>query len=291
MNGKRCLVTGANSGIGKALSLALADRGAEVIMVCRDRHRGETALNEIKSRTQNSRLELLLVDLSSQRSIRNGAEEFRKKYRRLDVLINNAGALFFERSMTEEGIESTFAVNYLAPFLLTSLLLDVLKSSSPSRIINVSSESQKKAFIDFGDLMGENKYNPMAAYSQSKLAVILFTYELARRLAGTGVTVNSYYPSAAVRTNLGKADKGLFRLSFVLMSVLLSPLLISAEKAARTGLYLAASKRAEKITGKCYMQNRQGTKASLVNKSYEREISARLWEISKELAGLNKSLV
>jgi NAD(P)-dependent dehydrogenase (short-subunit alcohol dehydrogenase family) len=291
VNGKRCLVTGANSGIGKALSLALAGYGAEVIMVCRDRHRGESALNEIKSRIQNSRLELLLVDLSSQRAIRNGAEQFRKKYRRLDVLINNAGALFFERSMTDDGIESTFAVNYLAPFLFTNLLLDVLKSSAPSRIINVSSESQKKAFIDFGDLMGENKYSPMAAYSQSKLAVILFTYELARRLAGTGVTVNSYYPSAAVRTNLGKADKGFFRLSFVLMSVLLSPMLISAEKAARTGLYLAASKRAEKITGKCYMQDRQGTKASRVDRPYEREISGRLWEISKELAGLNKSLV
>jgi len=209
MGEKVCLITGATSGIGKATAMGLASMGASVVMVGRDRGRGEAALAEIKTKSANASVDLMLADLSSQEEIRRLAHEFKDTYPRLDVLINNAGVIRSKRVTTADGIEMTFAVNHLAPFLLTDLLLDVLKASAPSRIVNVASGEQRNGTIDFDDLQGENGYKGAKAYGQSKLATVLFTYELARRIEGTGVTANCVHPGV-VGTNLGSGVSGVF---------------------------------------------------------------------------------
>src|SRR5258708_8414018 len=204
MQGKICMVTGANSGIGKAT--ALAQMGATVVMICRDRARGEEARSEITTTSRNNAADLLQADLSSQQSIRQFDETFQHHYTHLHVLINNAGAAFTgRRRETVDGLEMTLAVNYLAPFLLTNLLLDRLKASAPARIVNVSSAAHKSGSIRMDDLQAEKLYRPMRTYPQAKLAVVLFTYELARRLQGTGVTANCLHP-AFVATNFGRSD-------------------------------------------------------------------------------------
>src|SRR5438034_1826783 len=184
MQGKICMVTGANSGIGKATALALAQMGATVVMVCRDRARGEQARSEITTKSRNNAVDLLQADLSSQQSIRQLVEHVQHHYPHLHVLINNAGAAFPGRRETVDGLEMTFAVNYLAPFLLTQLLLDMLTASAPARIVNVSSAAHKSGSIQLDDLQAEKLYRPMRTYPQAKLAVVLFTYELARKLPG-----------------------------------------------------------------------------------------------------------
>src|SRR5258708_23044760 len=202
------MVTGANSGIGKATALALAQMGGTVVMVCRDRARGEEARSEITTKSRNNAVDLLLADLSSQQSIRQLVENFQHHYMQLHVLINNAGAAFpGRRRETVDGLEMTFAVNYLAPFLLTNLLLDVLKASAPARIVNVSSNSHEAGYIAMDDLQAEQHYSNMRAYGQSKLALVLFTYELARRLQGTGVTANCLHPGF-VATHFGQSGAG-----------------------------------------------------------------------------------
>src|SRR3990172_1163542 len=198
MNGKICMITGASSGLGKATALGLANLGATVVMVCRDRTRGETALAEIRSASGNVSVELLLADLSSHESIHRLAAEFKRTHDRLHVLVNNAGVNQWTFKRTDDGIETNFAVNHLAPFLLTHLLLDVLEASVPARIVTVASSAQ--ATIDFDNLMDATRFDPMRAYSQSKMANILFTYELARRLGDAGVTANCVHPGV-VRTN------------------------------------------------------------------------------------------
>src|SRR5581483_7870588 len=204
MQGKVCIVTGANSGIGRITALELARLGAQVVMVCRDRARGEAALAEIKQATGNNQVELMLCDLSSQADIRRFADEFKATHARLDVLVNNAGVYQRKRATTVDGLEATFAVNHLGYFLLTNLLLDVLKQSAPSRIINVASGAHASGHINFDDLQGERQYKGVRAYCHSKLANILFTLELARRLAGTGITANSLHPGA-VATGIFRA--------------------------------------------------------------------------------------
>jgi retinol dehydrogenase 14 len=194
MDEKVCLITGATSGIGKATAMGLARMGASVVMVGRDRGRGEAALAEVKGKSANASVDLMLADLSSQEDIRRLADEFKEAYPRLDVLVNNAGVIRSRRIRTADGIEMTFAVNHLAYFLLTNLLLDVLKASAPSRIVNVASGEQRNGTIDFDDLQGEMGYKGAKAYSQSKLATVLFTYELARKLEGTGVSANCLHP-------------------------------------------------------------------------------------------------
>ena len=182
MQGKVCIVTGANSGIGKATALGLAQRGATVVMVCRDQAKGEEAQNEIKEKSGNDAVDLMLADLTSQASIRQLAENIQQHYQQLHVLINNAGVVNLKRRETSDGFETMFAVNYLAPFLLTNLLLEKLKASAPARIVNVSSDSHESGYIKMDDLQSEKQYKFMQSYGQSKLAVVLFTYELARRL-------------------------------------------------------------------------------------------------------------
>src|SRR5256886_5444950 len=202
MEDRVLLVTGANSGIGKATALGLARLGGTVVMACRSATRGEAARQDIVRDSGNSKVYLEIVDLASEDSTRSFAEEFKRKYLRLDVLINNAGVYTPHREVTPDGLERTFEVNYLSGFLLTHLLLDLLKKSAPSRIVNVSSSAHSGGTIHFDDLQGERRYGGFGAYGQSKLAQILFTKELARRLQGTGVTVNSCHPRG-IRTNLG----------------------------------------------------------------------------------------
>jgi NAD(P)-dependent dehydrogenase (short-subunit alcohol dehydrogenase family) len=194
MSGKVCPVTGANAGLGRAITLGLARMGATVVMVCRSRERGEAAQADISAASGNPAVGLLLADLSRQGDIRRLAEAFKAKYQHLHVLVNNAGGVFYTRSVTEDGLEYTFAFNHLAYFLLTQLLLDVLKASAPARIVNVSTRFFNSTKIVFADLQSEKKYSGLQAYNQSKLANILFTYELARRLEGRGVTVNVLWP-------------------------------------------------------------------------------------------------
>jgi retinol dehydrogenase 14 len=278
MDEKVCLITGATSGIGKATAMGLANMGASVVMVGRDRSRGETAMAEIKEGSPNASVDLMLADVSSQEQIRRLADEFREAYPRLDVLINNAGVFLSKRITTADGIEMTFAVNHLAYFLLTNLLLDMLKASAPSRIVNVSSGAQSNGTIDFGNLQGEKGYKGTKAYSQSKLANVLFTYELARRLEGTGVTANCLHPGA-VRTNFGSGSSGVF--GFMVRA--LRPLMISPEKGAETSKYLAFSPEVEGLSGRYFVKKAEARSS---DESYDEKIARRLWEVSAELTNL-----
>jgi NAD(P)-dependent dehydrogenase (short-subunit alcohol dehydrogenase family) len=278
MGEKICLITGATSGIGKATAMGLADTGASVVMVGRDRGRGEAALAEVKAKSANASVELMLADLSSQEEIRRLADEFKEAYQRLDVLVNNAGVIRSKRVATADGIETTFAVNHLAYFLLTDLLLDVLKASAPSRIINVASGEQRNGTIDFDDLQGENGYKGAKAYSQSKLANVLFTYELARRLEGTGVSANCLHPGV-VGTNLGSGVSGVF--GFMVRA--LTPLMKSPQKGAETSIYLASSPEVEGLSGRYFVKKAEARSSDV---SYDERIARRLWEVSAELTKL-----
>ena len=280
MQGKICMVTGANSGIGKATALALAQMGATVVMVCRDRARGEQARSEITTKSRNNAVDLLQADLSSQQSIRQLVEHFQHHYTHLHVLINNAGAAFpGRRRETVDGVEMTFAVNYLAPFLLTNLLLDVLKASAPARIVNVSSATQEAGYIKLDDLQAEHHYRPMRAYEQSKLAVVLFTYELARRLQGTGVTANCLHPGF-VATNIAQRGMGL---ASRIVTRLIFSFGISPQEGAKTSLYLASSPEAEGVTGKYFVK---GIPQRSTPISYDESLQRQLWEESLKLVNL-----
>ena len=279
MSGRICIITGSNSGIGKQTALALAKRDATIVMVVRDKTRGEKALNEIVSQTGNKDVNLMLCDLSSTGSIRRFAEEFKKTYTRLDVLINNAGAVFNKRQVTPEGFERTLAVNYLAPFLLTHELLNLLKDSSPSRIINVTSGLAKKGSVDLDDLQSEKKYAGMQTYSNAKLMLIMFTYELARRLEGKRVTANVLMPGF-VATNLGK-NTGSLRSSILFKIV--RPMQISAKKGAETSVYLASSEDIKTVSGKCFSKKKI---AMTCPESYEEELQKLLWNKTRRILGL-----
>src|SRR5215204_6677853 len=230
MGNRVCLITGATSGIGKATAMGLANMGASVVMVGRDRGRGEAVMAEIKEKSSNASVDLMLADVSSQEEIRRLADEFKEAYPRLDVLINNAGVFRSKRITTADGIEMTFAVNHLTYFLLTKVLLDVLRTSAPPRIVNVASGEQRNGTIDFDDLQGEKRYKGAKAYSQSKLATVLFTYELARRLEGTGICANCLHPGGRIpgRTNFGSGVSGVF--GFMVRA--LRPVMMSPENGA-----------------------------------------------------------
>jgi NAD(P)-dependent dehydrogenase (short-subunit alcohol dehydrogenase family) len=280
---KTCVVTGANSGIGKALSLALAEHGARVIMVCRDSYRGERAKTEVIEQTGNRKVELYIMELSSQTAIRKGVHSLKQNYDRIDVLINNAGVLLFKKEQTEDGIETTFAVNYLAPFLLTNLLLELLIASGAGRIINVVSEGLTRERFDVTQLMSDKKYKPVLAYSQSKQAEILFTYHLADRLAGKRVTSNCFYPGL-VKTNLGNPEKGFRKITHGIMTTVLRPLFTPLEESVKIGVFLALSKKAEGLNGKFLKP--QKSKVT-IQSTYDKEMSRKLWELSQKLTSLN----
>lgn len=276
MTGKVCIVTGANAGIGKETALGLARLGADVVMVCRDRQRSEAALREIKHKSGNDRVELMLCDFSSQNSIRQFAQEFKHHHQRLDVQVNNAGVVLRVRSMTEDGLESTFAINHLGYFLLTNLLLDVLKKSAPSRIVSVASAAHKFGKLDVKGWPTGRDYSAFGAYSNSKLANVLFTYELARRLKGTGVTANCLHPGG-VGTNL-------FRGLPKFVQALIKLVTISPERGARTSIYLASSPEVEGVSGKYFARSRQQESSEA---SRNEEAARMLWELSEDLTGMN----
>jgi len=278
--GKTCMITGSNSGIGKAAAAALAGMGASVIMVCRDRTKGEAARQDViaKSGAKEEGVRLMLADLASLDSVRQLASDFLGKSQRLHVLINNAGLILGERTVTKDGLETTFEVNYLSHFLLTNLLLGAIRGAAPSRIINVSSDAHLSGHIDFDDLQGEKKYGATRAYSQSKLAQVLFTHELARRLQGTGVTVNCLHPGV-VATNWGRHAVGAMSLGIRLAS----PFMASPEKGAATTIFLASSPEVAAVTGKYFSKRRETNSSTESNDDAE---ALRLWNVSLALAGL-----
>jgi NAD(P)-dependent dehydrogenase (short-subunit alcohol dehydrogenase family) len=271
MIGKICLVTGATDGIGKVTARALAERGATVIGVGRDPAKIEATLAEVGS-TPGS-LEFLTADLSSQAQVRALADEFKSKYARLHVLVNNAGAMFTDYRESIDGIEMTFALNHLAYFLLTDLLLEQITASAPARIINVASDAHGGSTINFDDLNLKGQYSGWTAYGMSKLANILFTYELARRLAGTGVAVNAVHPGF-VGTNFQRAAGLTMR----------GPL--TPEEGADTQIWLATSEEVEGVTGK-YFVRRRDTRSS--DESYDENVARRLWDVSAGLVGTHQT--
>jgi NAD(P)-dependent dehydrogenase (short-subunit alcohol dehydrogenase family) len=278
MDGKVCLVTGATNGIGRETALELARRGAMVALVARDAARGEGTLAEVKRAAAGAPPLLFRADLGSLPDVRRLAGEATRRLPRLDVLVNNAGAIHMERKRTADGHEMTFAVNHLAPFLLTNLLLPKLRASAPARVVNVASEAHRPATLDLDDLMGERSYRGMRAYSQSKLANLLFTYELARRLEGTGVTTNALHPGV-VATGFGRNDPGWLRVAVRL----LSPFLLDARKGAATTLHVATDPALEGVTGRYFAKSRQAASSPA---SHDREAQLRLWDASERLTGL-----
>src|SRR3989449_10125603 len=282
MKDKVVMVTGANSGIGKAASLALAKMCATVIMVARNKERGEAARSDIIGKSRNNSVDLLLADLSSLESVRQLAVDFRRKYSKLHVLINNAGLFNQRRRVTVDGYENTFATNYLAPFLLTNLQLDLLKASAPTRIINVSSVGHYNGHINFEDLNLENDYGGWKAYGQPKLALVLFTHELAKKLQGTGVTVNALHPGT-VATNIWTRPFGPVGFIMALPKLFTT----SPEQGAEPIVYLASSPGAKDPNGE-YLEKLKVKKSS--DESYNEEIAQRLWDVTAKLTHLSHPL-
>jgi NAD(P)-dependent dehydrogenase (short-subunit alcohol dehydrogenase family) len=279
MIGKTVLVTGGTSGIGRAAAIAIATLGARVGITGRDPVRAEQAAAEITRASGNPSVDVFVADMSSQAEVRRLAGDVLAAYPRLDVLLNNVGGSWAHRHVTGDGLERTFALNHLAPFMLTNLLLDRLVASAPARVVTVSSRVQSTGIIDFDDLMGERKYSGSRAYSQSKLANVMFTYELSRRLEGTEVTANALHPGVT-RTAFGAEDS--VRAMRPVIAVL-RPFFLSPERGAQTSVYLASSPDVEGVTGQ-YFANRKPTRSN--KESYNAATTARLWQVSAELVGL-----
>ena len=280
MTGKTCVVTGANSGIGKETALALAKMGARVVLVCRDQQKGEAAVADIRREAPPAQLELLIADMSSFASVRALAAQIREKCPRLDVLINNAGAAVPKRTLSADGIEMTVAGNHLGAALLTLLLLDLLKASAPARIINVSSEAQRNARLDMNDLQFERrKYQALAAYGQSKLLMNAFTFELARRLAGTGVTANCLHPGV-VRTNIWPSNPPLL---FKIILGVMKPFMLDSKRGAEVTIYLATSPDVTNVTGEYFVKSKVAPPNPL---SRDPKIAAEIWQWTTDMIGV-----
>lgn len=279
ISGKVCLVTGATAGIGKITASALADRGAELVIHGRNRQKTEMAVEEIKANTGNQTVSYLLADYSDLDQVRKMAEDFQNSHDRLHLLVNNAGAFFNKRIPTSYGVEMTMLVNHLAPFLLTNLLLETLTNSSPARILNISSEAHRQDQMNFEDLGFQKGYLGIKGYARSKLANILFTYDLARRLAGSGVTVNTLHPGH-IATDIWKTNFGALgpALKWVMARISLSP-----EEGAENSIYLASSPEVEGISGKYFIKNEPAQSSAV---SCSEEIARSLWDLSAELTGL-----
>jgi retinol dehydrogenase-12 len=278
MQGKVCLVTGATAGIGLVTARELAQQGAHVVLVGRNRQKCDAAVLQLQVQTGNQQVEALLADLSSQQQVRELARQLGERHKRLDVLVNNAGGIWMTRQETVDGLEMTFAVNHLAYFHLTLLLLDLLKGSAPARIVNVASRAHTGATLDFDDLLSKKHYRGWQAYARSKLANLLFTYELARRIAGTGVTANALHPGF-VATDFGKGTgwRGLLlRLGARLYA-------ISPEQGARTVVYLATAAEVAGVNGKYFFKQKPFPSSPA---SYDEAAAKRLWQVSLEMVGL-----
>jgi len=280
MAGKTVLVTGGTGGIGKATATGLAALGARVGIVGRDQQRARSAAADIVRESGNSSVDLFVADMSAQAEVRRLAAEVLDRYPHLDVLVNNVGGFWATRHTTADGLEHTFAVNHLAPFLLTHLLMDRLRASAPARIVTVSSGAQAMGQIDFDDLQGEKRYSGQRAYNQSKLANVLFTYELTRRLTGTDVTATVVHPGVA-RTAFGAEDPTPGMRALIAVA---RPFMKTPAQGAATSIFAASSPQVEGVTG-VYFARSKAKKSS--KRSYDREAAARLWTVSEQLAGLN----
>ncbi len=278
MAGRTVLVTGATAGIGKATALGLATMGAHVAITGRDRGRTDAAAAEIRA-AGGGQVDALVADLSSQSEVRRLADEVLQSHARIDVLVNNAGGYWNTRHVTVDGLERTFALNHLAPFLLTNLLLDRLKQSAPARVVTVSSHAHAEGRIDFDDIQGERSYSGARAYNQSKLANVLFTYELARKLQATSVTANALHPGV-VSTSFGAEDPSGVQRWFV---PFMRPFMKTPAQGAATSIHLASAPDLERVTG-CYFVNSKPKRSS--KPSYDEATAARLWQVSSDLVGL-----
>ncbi len=279
MDERICLITGATSGIGRVTARELARRGMRVVLIGRDAARAEATAAAITAETGNPVVEYLVADLSSQAQVRDLADAYRQRHDRLHVLVNNAGAVFARRDVTADGLERTFALNHLAPFLLTNLLLPTLQASGPARIVTVASDAHRGASLNFDDLQHEqSRYRSFQVYGQSKLANILFTYELARRIKGTNVTANTLHPGF-VASNFGKSEGGIWKPVFTM----LRPFMINADRGAETSVYLASSPEVEAISGQYFVRCKPARSS---RQSYDETAQRRLWEISGALTGI-----
>lgn len=278
MDGRVVVITGATSGIGTEAARALAGMGAHLVIVARDLDRGDATRAEISGSTGNRNVKVVGCDLASQSEIRRLAAELHAALPRIDVLVNNAGLTMAERRLTEDGIETTLAVNHLAPFLLTNLLTDRLRASAPARVVTVASDAHRGAVLDFDDLSAERGYSGWPAYCRSKLANVLFSLELARRLRGTRVTSNCLHPGV-VATGLGRGGPLVIR---VFQSVA-RPFLLSPTRGAETVVYLASSPEVESATGGYYERCRRAEPSA---EARDRRVAERLWRVSEELTGL-----
>jgi NAD(P)-dependent dehydrogenase (short-subunit alcohol dehydrogenase family) len=279
---KVVVITGATSGIGLATAKKLAQHGARLVLISRNSDKGEKVVHDLREVTGNNSIEFMQSDLSSQDSIRKVAKSFRKKYDRLDILINNAGAAFSEYELSDDGLEMTFALNHLGYFLLTNLLLDLLVKSAPSRIINISSGIHSRAKVDFDNLNFEQGFTTMKAYGSSKLENLYFTYELAKRLKGTGVTVNAVHPGI-VNSNFGKDGRSI---SFAIFNHMQKYIGKTPDQGAKTAIYLALSDEVEGVSGE-YFANEKLSRSSKL--SHDPAIAKQLWEISERLVKLDKN--
>jgi len=282
MSGKTVLITGGTGGIGKATAIGLAALGARVAITGRNLGRAEAAAADIRGTTGNPNVDAFGADLSSQVEVRRLAAEVLEAYTRLDVLINNVGGFWATRHVTADGLEHTFAVNHLAAYLLTNLLLARLKASAPARVVTVASNAQSLGKIDFEDLQGERRYSGQTAYNQSKLADVMFTYELARRLEGTGVTATVLHPGV-VRTGFGSEDPSRI---FKLLVPLWRPFMKTPLDGATTSIYLASSPEVAGVTGMYFADSRPQTSNKT---SYDEAAAARLWQVNAGLVGLTSA--
>jgi len=275
MNNKTILITGASAGIGLHSAIGLAKLGANIVMVGRDEERTSKAAELVKSQTGNQSISYLLADLSSLQQVRKLAENFKDKHDKLDVLLNNAGAIFLWRKVSVDGYEMTFGLNHLNYFLLTNLLLDMLKSAPAARVVNVASNAHYRGHVNFDDLQSQRGYYGMSAYSMSKLMNVLFTYELARRLQGTNVTVNCLHPGF-VASHFAWNNGWIVRLGISLMAGR-----ISVEDGAKCPIYLASSPEVEGVSGKYFNYDSREKRSS--EESYDQTIAKRLWDVSEKL--------
>jgi len=277
---KTVIITGANSGIGKETTKALAGMGWRVVMVCRNPEKGEAARQEIIQYIDNQNIDLIIADLSSMASLKYLSQEIISRYDHIDVLINNAGSAFYNRQMSVDGHEMTFAVNYLAVYELSMLMLPLLKAAPHGRVIIVSSALESMGHIDWDDIEFERRpYNVLTAYSQSKLMTIIFTKELAKKLAGTTVTVNALHPGG-VTTNLGASDNNLF---YKLVWKFIGLFMISPKKGAETSVFLAGSPDVAGISGKYWSSKKLRNNNPKADKA---GIGERLWELSEKITGV-----
>jgi len=282
MKDKIVVVTGASSGIGLATARELARQGAEIAMVCRDPKRAEAARVDVAAAATGPQPQIFLADLAAQQDIRHLATAIKSRYSHIDVLINNAGAVFARRELTVDGIEKTFAVNHLAPFLLTNLMLDNVRAAEAGRIITVGSESYSSA-LDFENLQSERKHHFLTAYFRSKLENILFTFELSRRLVGTNVTANCLSPGPT-KTRIGSNMDGWAGLFPLFVRNV--PFFASPEKGARTSVYLASSPEVAKTTGRFFLRCREARTKPL---THDVGVARRLWKLSEDLCGLGEA--